>query len=411
MKIEDYNKVTDRLELKKDCFREALNMIEDNKKHKYPKRKIIPIIAAAVVACGAVTGVFADEFMGIFKKDTNFEMAISEIDNSTSVIGNIETLPIYKAVMKKWDENVIQKLFAEGKTQIDGRDEPKADDPDIIWKFREYNDNTVLCYEDGDISFRRRSDGFYNYPDISTVVGKLFKTEDITPTDADLKGVDKKEAIKQADDIVNKLGIDVTSEKTIYSLDKEYLIKTDNTRNADGKRIYKNEEDVLPEWTEEQEAYLIIYNTEFNGIPVSDNVMCYGKDYDVVNSWHADGSEIYAIVSKNGIEEFRAKTIYEFTENKEQPVEICTAELAAKAIIDKFDENIPNYPTSFDNCRLVYHAAKKGDEYEMRPFWEFKSTITHSYYTLYPEKETWELYHTYFVDAETLEIFIDNMSY
>lgn len=70
MKIEDYKKVTDRIEIREDCRKEIINMsIEKNsKKHRFSKRTIIPVIAAAVVGCTAMTAAFADDVISVFSK-------------------------------------------------------------------------------------------------------------------------------------------------------------------------------------------------------------------------------------------------------------------------------------------------------------------------------------------------------
>lgn len=78
--IDDYKKVTDRLELKRDCLTEAVNMIEQKseKKHRFSKRRIIPVLAAAVVSCCAVTAVFADDIANVFRKAENKQQMTAE---------------------------------------------------------------------------------------------------------------------------------------------------------------------------------------------------------------------------------------------------------------------------------------------------------------------------------------------
>lgn len=410
MNMNDYNDLMENVKIDPKLKDRIFNRYEEKVcRRGFSKRKLIPILAVAVVGCTCITAAFADDFVGIFKKDTNFEMNISKIEKSdsapetqsdTEVLS--EKMPIYNAEFKMWDENVIAELFANDKERIDGYERQSDTCPGYEWKYREYDDNTSIAYEPGFISFSRYSDAYYSYPLGDIIYYKSYGLADIELTDKELNGVDKKKAIEQADNIINKLGISVSSEKTIYSLDKELLIKTDLSRDENGNRTYKHGE-ILPEWTEEQEAYLIIYNVEFDGMPLGTEYLRHGKWYQTTE-WGTEGSLITAVVDKYGIVDFSASRIYDYL-GTDKSVNICTAQQAADIISEKFDKDIPNYPTLIDNCRLIYHAAKKGDEYEMRPYWEFKSTVFAQHYTHYPEKETHEYYETYYIDAETIELF------
>lgn len=410
MNMNDYNNLMEHVTIDPKLKERVFDRYEKKvSRHGVSKKKFIPILAAAAVGCTCITAAFADDFMGIFKKDMNFEMNISEIekpDYMTEMQSDTEVyenLPIYNAEFKIWDENVINELFANDKEQIDGYEDESDTCPGYKWKYREYDDNTCIAYEPGHISFSRSSDACYSYPS-DIVHYKSYGLADIELTDKDLKGVDKKKAIEQTDQIISKLGISVSSEKTIYSLDKDLLIKTDLGRDENGNRIYKHGE-ILPEWTEEQEAYFITYNIEFDGMPLGTDELHHGKNYKI-NEWWTEGSVITAIVDKYGIVEFYADRIYDFL-GTDKSVNICTAKQAADIISEKFEKDIPSFPTLIDNCRLIYHAAKNGDKYEMRPYWEFKSKITAHHYTLYPEKQTVEYYETYYIDAETIELFTE----
>ncbi len=78
--INDYNKVTHRLELKKNCLEEAINMVEQNSKNKnkFSKKRIIPVFAAIVVGCGVMATVFADDIANVFRKAENKQQITAE---------------------------------------------------------------------------------------------------------------------------------------------------------------------------------------------------------------------------------------------------------------------------------------------------------------------------------------------
>lgn len=70
MNIEDYKNVIDRIEIREECRKEIINMsIEKNKeRRKWSKKTFIPVIAAGIVGCTAVTAAFADDVISVFSK-------------------------------------------------------------------------------------------------------------------------------------------------------------------------------------------------------------------------------------------------------------------------------------------------------------------------------------------------------
>lgn len=401
MKINDYKKVTDRLELKKDCFMEAINMMEQNtnKKHYWSKKKVIPVLAAAVVACTTMTAVFADELISIFHKDGNLEISIAEVNDPES-----KTIPIIKAVPKKWDENVINELFIKDKT-VTTTDEYESDtNPDAIRKVLCFNDDSILCWEDGDLSWDHITDDHYDYRYIISKIMNGIDAGEILFPETTLDGFDKQTALDQAEAILSKLGISTVSSE-IIALDKEHLILEDDCRNENGERIYKHDE-ILPEWTEDQEAYFMIFRTGNEELPVSDKAFETVSDKALqINDICAEGSEIHLVISKSGIECLLARWVYEPVESIGN-AEICTAQEAADAIIENFKDVNAYYPTSIEHCRLTYVPVpiKQGCEFELRPYWEFYSSekITVDGKDNNPTQDTY--YKTLFVDCQTREV-------
>lgn len=85
MKIEDYKNVTDRIEIREECRKEIINMsIEKNKsKHKWSKKTFIPVIAAAIVGCTAITAAFADDVISVFSKEKAKQEITAEVADGT----------------------------------------------------------------------------------------------------------------------------------------------------------------------------------------------------------------------------------------------------------------------------------------------------------------------------------------
>ncbi|MGN1480863.1 DUF4179 domain-containing protein [Porcipelethomonas sp.] len=70
MKMEDYKKVMDKIQIKEECRKEIIDMSieKNNSKHRWSKKKIIPVFAVAVIGCTAMTAAFADDIVSVFSK-------------------------------------------------------------------------------------------------------------------------------------------------------------------------------------------------------------------------------------------------------------------------------------------------------------------------------------------------------
>lgn len=392
MNINDYKEAARRLEirpeLKDNIIKESMR--KSNKKRSFSRKKLIPVLAASVVGCACITAAFANELKGIFVRTTKFEMSISSVAEPQK-----REVQVLNAVPKKWDENVINQLFMEGKTVVNS-DEYQSDiNPDIKRKWFDFDDNSTLCYENGDISWRITSD--YDYRYIASIILDSMDSGKNPFTQSDIEGFDKQESLEKANTLIKELEIPVLSQE-IIAIDAENLKKADTIRNERGVRIDKHGEE-LPEWTEEQEAYLIVYQASGGELPIT-------SEWSSIEKFSIEPSEIYAVVSRRGIECFEARLVYDTSERVDLKAEACTAEEAAYALYAKYDKEIPSSETIVNNCSLVYLPVpiEWGKTYEMRPYWEFYSTVKCRWYTPEFEEDGFDMYETIFVDAETCEV-------
>lgn len=394
MNIDDYNKSANRIKIDPDLKEKIMSKCEQNKVRKgFNKKKLIPILAAAAVACTATTAVFADEIMGIFRKHNNLEISITEVSEPDK-----QAVPILKAVPKKWDENVINELFMNGKTVTESYEYKSDVNPEVVRKVRILDDDSMLCWEDGDVSWHKIDDAHYDYGFIISKIQYGKDSGEILFPETSIDGLDKQTALDTAETALRKLGISVASSEVI-ALDKEHLIAEDDARNENGERIYKDGE-VLPEWSEEQEAYFIKFRASAgdNELPISDHPFYQDDNF-------ADGSNINMVISKSGIEYLEAFKVYVPGESAGS-AEICTAQEAADSIIENFKDINAYYPTSIEHCRLTYVPipVKQDTEYELRPYWEFYSSEDMILYDNNNDPVQHTCYDTLFVDAQTREV-------
>lgn len=170
MNMNDYRKVTDRIEPSERCREEIFNMSKRRKNHiRLNKKGIAAIVAVAVAACGG-TAVFAADKLGAFDK-------LKNIKERTVTTDDGREFPINKFEHKDYDkiadnaeflsepvtentENIsisIDSVYCDGRTIIlgvtgsltDGNPEnygyihltPKLEINDMI-----YNDNSLTHY-------------------------------------------------------------------------------------------------------------------------------------------------------------------------------------------------------------------------------------------------------------------------
>lgn len=393
MNINDYKSAAKRVEIRPECKERVIRMSveKNNSKHRFSKRKMLPILAAAVVGCVAVTAAMADDFMGIFKKQPNFEMNISSVAEPQK-----KEVSIMDAVWKKWDEQKIYSLFSEGKNVVANEESISDLNPDGLLKWFKYDDNSTLSFEDSNVRYY-----FNSYYDYRSMASRMFENCNINNGEpyffeGVIDGLDMSAAIGEADAIINELGISVCS-PTVYALDAEHLKAAEMARNENGERIDKHE-NVLPEWTEQQEAYLIVYQVNEGDIPITQKTAR-------IEGYGVEGPKVYAVIGRNGLEVFLAENLYDTSVSEKQAIEICTAEEAAEAVNTRFSQETAEYLTTIEDCNLVYMPVL--DEYgktELKPFWEFYSTEKKFWDTAETGKLDIDYYDTLFVDAGSCEI-------
>lgn len=363
MNMNDYKNAVSRMHPNPELKAEVINMSTQKSKRKISKKTVIPVAIAATVCLSTLTVVFADDIMGFFRKGINLEMnipSITENNSSEEVTG----LPVKKAVRKKWDEDVIKNLFIGDKPMAVNETYESNYDPDMDRKWIEFKDDSRLGYEDGDLYWEYGDWLNYSYSYHISVLQNLNfeKSSGKTPfKEADIEGLDKNECAALADSYVEQLGISVNG-KQIFTFDKESLVEEDFARNENGDRIDAQEK-VLPEWTEEQEAYLFVYDICVDDVSVSSREGNYGAN------------KLHVVIGRNGLALFDAWRIMDAVEDIET-VNICPAEKAADAVYKFFDDEPSKSPMKIENYKLVYRTEVLDEKgvYLLKPCWEFYST-------------------------------------
>lgn len=386
MNINDYKNAVSRMHANPELEKEVINMIEEKKKKRFSKKAVIPVAIAAVVGLSTFTVAFADDIARIFRKTYNFEMNIETVESDSDEALNVS---IKKAVLKEWDENTLQELFMDGKTVVDSDAYPSDMTPNVTRQWSEFDDGSTLVWENGDVSWMYEDSCNYDYVHIiSTLAIRNYdkSSKDICFKKDEIEGLDKNKCIETADNYINELGISV-GQKQVFALDKDGLIQADgHIRNENGE--------VLPEWTEEQEAYLIVYS------PCVDDVELSLRD-----------NEVTVVIGRNGLVCLQAHWIYETVDTVET-VEICSAEQAAETVYEHFYWDWARSPMEINKSRLIYKPKQSEDRltYTLKPYWEFDSAEFSKWLNLDGTENEFNYYDKLLVDAQTGEYCKDNYS-
>ena len=386
MNMNDYRQMLDKVTPRDGLKDEIISQCAEKPRitHSFSKRKLAPIFAAAVIGCTSVTVAFADEIKSLFYKKDYLEMNISEVaDPEVNEIG------VYSASLKSWNEELAYNIFAGNKHVVNWEEVPSDINPGETYKYYELEDGSLYVVENGRIYYTTRSS--YSY---SLVAEQILFNGYTTNADS-IDGFDKQEAKNTADDIVNKLGIDVYSSE-IIAMDKDAMIAADISRESNEDTVDFKGEPISP-WTEQQEGYIVSYTVNSDNLPVSVR----------------NGSQVYMVISRNGLEYLSISWIYEENDVPDYSTTVCTAEEAANAFIEYYEINpdMSNYHQMLvENCKLVYIPIANEDNvsYQMKPFWEFdtKTIVT---WGAIPEESveagSFDMYETICVDAETMDVY------
>lgn len=209
------------------------------------------------------------------------------------------------AEYKEWDKDSIVEGISNGRQILDEDtvENSEEENPTFVYTFQ---DDSVLSLTNGNVSYYTQEevksqysyyfDDFENYIDANTL-NETFGNKDI-------EGIQKGDALKSADNILELLGVkDNFAEPSIYSMDVQLmknLQKEDGTTDKYGNKVQT--------WEEEQEAYFIIYPVLYENIP-STGMNAIGEN-EFISSPKA-----YFVYGRNGLITWFVSGITELKEN------------------------------------------------------------------------------------------------
>lgn len=366
MNMNDYKNAVSRMRMRSELKEEIIEASVEKRKNRFSERAI-SIAVATTICLSAFTVVFG--VARVFKDTNNLssDIAASSYVSCTSFSATkptskdkVETKAFRKkAIFKNWNQATLDAVFPMMSSEYDYGEDDAISDP---------------LLETGDGFLHWNSDSNYNYQTIIENITSIYSEDELKSLceKIPIEGLSKNTCVELADNYINELGLNTTRQrKHVYALTEDILINTDYRRNEYDIRIddYGNE---LPEWTTDQEAYLITYEQSY-GLPL------VRTGYEYSNS---------VIIGKNGLAHLLIVDAYEFIDDATETVNICSSDKAAEAICEFFSKYLGYTIDITDinkNCRLVYvvediqmnYIDSAGDNHGygfiFKPYWEFHS--------------------------------------
>lgn len=163
----------------------------------------------------------------------------------------------------------------------------------------------------------------------------------------------REDAIKNVTKKLEEIGVGVYEKADVYTLNQSDLQKVANKACADGtfydfRSNSKGEEKLLDSYT--VECYYIVFNAEYNGIPIYDNPFSYQTLKDVT-MFHP---QIYAIYSVDGLVGLRVSNYRGTICVDDDVTQLISPESASQLAATKYAEVVGIDQIAFNKVELMY---------------------------------------------------------
>lgn len=343
------------------------------------KKKVLSLLGIAAGMC-LMTGCFpmgetmtgsgdAPDISAVVGENPDITVSADYPETST------KEYHLIKAKVMQWDEEKMNKTFLSDRFIKEHKSNPdKFDEENILQVYK--GDDYWLVYEYGRfVSEQQEKISAHDYGTLLSIMnlsnaGAFF-------TDDEISSFPKEDAVKLTKPILESVGLTNLDEAHIYAVtaDKanEVLAKLkDDAEKPNNSDV--NEKGHITyhgEWSADEEIYIVDYQQQFEGIPVSTDSPDTGANIVYV------GSSVQAIVAKDDVLSIEGMNLYSPDYEVGEKVELsCSAESAAAVVADYYDKT---YAELYDKCeicgvKLVYvpypEDALVVREYTLHPVWQ-----------------------------------------
>lgn len=295
----------------------------------------------------------------IMQIDAENESLIIDLDFPEYVPEKVERL---KVRWKSWDFERLDGLFVRG---VEGLELVGDGDYRSETGASVFYDNTGRLWVEAGEPYKS-----YYYFSLSEGARGVYPLEDYF-TDESISLLARGDALEKAKKTLSDAGINNLGEPLVYALTADKANAYLNEKYG-GKFDREGNPIVIPTWTTAEEAYVMEFGMELNGIPLS--------RYSVPGSLSGSSSDsdptyITMVVGKDCVPLIRCEGVIdeEYEIVGEAAINI-SPQSALRTVIERYDGlSIPNQITKICGCRLVYAPSEQADDntFILNPFWEF----------------------------------------
>lgn len=303
------------------------------------------------------------------------ESLIIDVDFPENVPEKVEKL---KVRWKSWDSERLDELFVQGLEGLELIEDEKNEDGSLNWRRYRNEAGDSVTYGSLGRLWVETGEPYksYNYFALSEGAWATTPLEDYF-TEESISLFARGDALEKAKKTLSDAGINNLGEPPVYAL------------TADKANVYLNEKYggrldgegnpiVIPTWTTAEEAYVMEFGLELNGIPISrysvqGSLSGSSSDSDPTYITMVVGKDCIPLIWCEGIIDDEYEVVGEAAVN-------VSPQSALKTVIERYAGlSIPNQITKIVGCRLVYAPSEQADDgiFILNPFWEFDIRYDH----------------------------------
>lgn len=269
-----------------------------------------------------------------------------------------EKIPEINSHFQKWDNEKAKLVFLEGKGDIIEESHESDLNPEEMRYVYDIPGEYRLIMESGRLSYSYRGN---SNRDEYTVLQSSWSMEEIDKIfgHEELEGFSSQDAVKKVTDILDECGINEYGTPIIYPLHADIV---NNYFQENFSDFAKKDGTIYSvNWTQEEEAYLIVFPQTAGDITYS-----------------LSTTSLDAIVTRDGITELSISNWNDesTTINNNQNLVYSSTD-ATNILINYYESAILDYPVELLNCQLTMYPESETGEFPIHyiPTWEFTEKV------------------------------------
>lgn len=306
----------------------------------------------------------------IMQIDAENESLIINVELPENVPEKVEKL---KVRWKSWDYERLDELFVRGVDGLEIIEDEKNEDGSLDWRWYRSEAGASVTYGSLGRLWVEAGEPYksYNYFALSQGAKGVTPLEDYFTEDS-ISLFARGDALEEAKKTLSDAGISNLGEPLVYALTAD---KANAYLNEKYKGLLDKEGNpivIIPTWTAAEEAYVLEFGMELNGIPISSysvpgSLSGSSLDSEPTNITMVVGKDVVPLIWCEGVIDDEYEVV------GEAAVKV-SPQSALRTVVERYAGlSIPNQITKIVGCRLVYAPSEQAEDGTLilNPFWEF----------------------------------------